>query len=143
MDKSEQSPLRGLKPGEPTDNTSHTVIRDIKQSWDPFRPRATELAAGVTLFTKDSSTVGNGIIVKQLQPGKFQQLGGMTDYLERTGQKLWLVETDFGNNMKLVDAEIREYYELGYQYEYNQWWSDRADAMLATHQMLEEPIDGD
>jgi hypothetical protein len=112
-----------LKPGQPTNDIAHDVTNDVDLWLNP--PRATELAPGVTLFTRDSSATGNAIVVKQAELSKLARIGGLGDYLARTNQKLWLVETDFGNQMILTDSEIYEMFTLGYQQDYNSWWDQR------------------
>lgn len=100
---------------------------------DDFEPaRATELKPGVTLHTKDSSAVGNAIVVREVKPTGLAEVGGLTNYLERTGQKLWLVETDFGNRMRLCDNEIFEMFNLAYQQDYDTWWDHRIKAIEKT-----------
>jgi hypothetical protein len=85
---------------------------------------ATELAAGVTLMTLDGSKIGNAIIIKEVIP-----TGSLVQYLAGTGQKLWLIETDFGNQVRCCDNEIHELFGLGYQTDYDRWWDDRLVAI--------------
>lgn len=115
--------------GEPTDHTPHTV------KWSPHDPTATKIAPGVTLTTLDGAKVGNGIIVREITTDKmnpFAVKGGLPEYLESTGQKLWLVETDFGNRMTLSTNEVHEFYGLGYQQDYETWWDERLQTIQKT-----------
>lgn len=88
---------------------------------------ATEMAPGVTLLTLDGAKIGNGIIVKEAKPP-----AAAVDYLKATGQKMWIVETDFGNRCTLTTNEIHEFYGLGYQQDYDQWWDDRLATIQKT-----------
>lgn len=118
MDKSEQSPLRGL--GQPTDNIPHEV--------DFFNSRATELAPGVTLFTKNGLYNGNAVIIRQFSPIEIDRIAStLAAYLTKTEQRLWLVETDFGNQLKLCDNEIHELFELGRSDNYDRWFDARLE----------------
>lgn len=101
---------RYLQPGEPTDDTPHTV--------EPTP--ATKIAPGVTLHTKDGSKVGNAIIVKR--NGNTSSVPGITrDFIP-----LWLVETDYGNQIPAMqESEILELWDLGFVSEYDHWWESR------------------
>lgn len=89
------------------------------------RTRARKYARGVTLHTRDGSQIGNAVIVKQLTPK-----GSMAAYLKDNGnQKLWLVETDFGNRMTMCDREIDTAFIIGFEGDYDRWWGDRMDAI--------------
>jgi hypothetical protein len=90
-------------------------------------PKATELAPGVTLYTKDGTLIGNGIVIKEVKPHPSAE-----EYLKKTNQKVWLVETDFGNQTRLCDREIEEFYTLGVQSDYDKWWDDRCEAIKKT-----------
>lgn len=90
---------------------------------------AKEIAPGVTLMTKDGRTIGNAIVVEQATPCKLATIGGLPEYLEKTEQKLWLVETDFGNRTKLTDREIAEWFNLGFQQSYATWLEARSEAL--------------
>jgi hypothetical protein len=84
-------------------------------------PKATELMSGVTLYTKDGATLGNAIVIGQTTPSS----EAMADWLVQTKQRLWLVETDFGNKMKLTDREVDAYFTLGRQQDYQKWALNR------------------
>ena len=76
----------------------------------------------LTLQTKNSKAHGNAIIVCQVEPSS----QSMKDYLK--GRPLWLVETDFGNRMKLTDSEIDEmFHRSKAPTDYEQWKHDRAE----------------
>lgn len=87
-------------------------------------PQATELASGVTLITRDGHNIGNGIVVREAKPHP-----AATEYLKKTNQRVWLVETDFGNHTTLSDREIEEFYTLGVQDNYDRWWEARFEAI--------------
>jgi hypothetical protein len=73
-------------------------------------PEATELKAGVTLLTVDGRQIGNAIIISEVPPHP-----ASADYLSKTGQKMWLIETDFGNQVRFCDNEIKECFTLGFE----------------------------
>jgi hypothetical protein len=98
--------------------------------FNPLAGNADKIEAGVTLFTKDGRRLGNAIIVKEVEPDYYAKLGGLVEHLELTNQKLWLLETDFGNQMRLSDNEILEAYDLGYKSNYILWWSNRQDLIM-------------
>jgi hypothetical protein len=85
------------------------------------------MAAGVTLLTLDGTKMGNAIIVKEVPPHP-----AAAEYMAKTNQKNWLVETDFGNRMTLTTNEIHEFYGLGFQQDYDKWWDDRLDLIRRT-----------
>ena len=89
---------------------------------DPDPKQATEIAPGVTLFTRDGSRIGNAIVVKEAETP--EELRGC---LKKTGQKLWLLETDFGNNLRYSDNEIHEVFKLGYVQSHLEWTMDRRE----------------
>lgn len=90
---------------------------------------AKEIAPGVTLMTKDGRSIGNAIVVQQIEPSAYAKAGGMDDYLKTTGQRLWLIETDFGNQVKYTDREIGEFFNLGFQQTYTRWLEARSEAL--------------
>jgi hypothetical protein len=106
-----------------TDTTADTAINktDI-WDWATQRTRATEVKPNITLTTKDGSRVGNGIVIKEVEP---IQIATLLEYLDKTNQKMYLVETDFGNRMKLSTNEILELYNLGWEQNYDEWWAER------------------
>lgn len=59
------------------------------------------------LRTRDGRKIGNGIIIQEITEGLKPS---SAEYLEQTSQKLWLVETDFGNRLRLTDREIDNYF---------------------------------
>lgn len=107
-----------LAAGRPTDNVPHTVEIEHVQ--------ATELAAGVQLQTKDGSLMGNAIIMKRITNEK-DMAPSTPDYLELTDQRLWLVQTDFGNIMRVTDNEISVLFNLGWVSDYDRWFDARLE----------------
>ena len=107
------------KPRQATDDLPHD-----DEAWPA---RATQLAAGVTLSTKDGKVIGNAIIVEEIDPHPMA-----AGYLAATQQRNWLVETDFGNRMTLCSNEIFEMFELGFQQDYERWWNNRIDRISKT-----------
>lgn len=95
-------------------------------------PRATIIAPGVTLFTKDGSNTGNAIVVR-----KVGQVRNWLKIVEDTNAgnlpkeipmlDMWECETDFGNRFRLSTAEIEQGYWLGYQQDYDKWWDERLE----------------
>lgn len=69
------------------------------------------MANGVTLLTKDGTKVGNAIWYGSEQ---HEELG----YFH-------LIETDFGNKMRLTIKEIHEWYSIGHMVDYDLWRADR------------------
>lgn len=113
-----------LKPGQPTDSTPHEVLPDR------IGKQATELKAGVTLFTQDGRCCGNAIIVREISSDGYHHT--LVEHLKKTNQKFWLIETDFGNRMKLSSNEILELYEPAYEQDYDSWWDHRIKAIEKT-----------
>jgi len=72
----------------------------------------------MTLFTKDGRRVGNGIIIGG-EPSAY-----CDDYL-------YVIETDYGNTMKLNLKELEELYYLGHIVPYDQWKHDRTETRTA------------
>lgn len=70
------------------------------------------------LWTDNGQRVGNGILYAK-EPSKY-----------RPEVMLNLVETDFGNRMRLTDAELDGYYTVGPETDYNRWKSDRDETRL-------------
>jgi hypothetical protein len=104
----------GKKLAQPTDNEPHSVQKD----WDMLEARsteATELKPDTTLRTKDGRVMGNAIAIRW----------------ETTDRML--VETDFGNRLKLTVLEIQSYFHLGFHQPYHEW----AQARLEKIQNLE------
>jgi hypothetical protein len=44
-----------------------------------------------------------------------------------TDKALWLLETDFGNQLTLNEDEIRGLYLLGFEQDYDTWWDARLE----------------
>lgn len=91
-----------------------------------------------TLFTRDGRRMGNAIIIEETRPPQ-----AAAEYLAKTGQKMWLIETDFGNYLRLTDNEIDEhFYRLDELDElqqahcqaatYAEWSHDRRELQLRT-----------
>lgn len=66
----------------------------------------------ITLQTKDPARNGNAILYGT-EPSKF------------TGEQLMLVETDFGNKMRLTNNELNELFIMGRPRNYQEWLTDR------------------
>lgn len=77
----------------------------------------TLLPVGRILYTKDGTLFGNAILYAT-EPSKYQE-----------GVTLNICETDFGNRMKLTAQEINDHFVIGPERSYEQWKSDRADAV--------------
>lgn len=93
------------------------------QSSQPFeQPNATEIGPGVLLTTLDGTKMGNGIVIKEVSPHP-----SAAEYCQKTNQKCWKIQTDFGNVCTLTDNEIHEFYGLGWQSDYDEWWDTRLD----------------
>lgn len=112
-----------LLPGQPTDNIPHDVEIDRP-------PNVDEIGPGVLLQTLDGAKMGNAIVVAEIK--LTGDITGMKEHLEKTDQKLWLVQTDFGNIMKLCDNEIHEFYGLGWQSDYDTWFDARLELIQRT-----------
>lgn len=79
------------------------------------------------LYTKNPIQHGNAIIVREVD--KLDRK--MIDWL--AGRKLWVVETDFGNRMRLTDREIDEFYTRGDERSYKEWLFDKRMLMEQNH----------
>lgn len=91
--------------------------------------RARKYGPGVTLFTRDGDKQGNAIIVRETKPKEPH----LQEYLKNNGnQKMWVVETDFGNRMNLCDREVDELYMIGRPDNYDRWWNARMDLIQKT-----------
>lgn len=86
------------------------TFQDLMTSTTTFRSEV--------LHTKDGSKVGNGI----------RYGTELSRYVE--GTVLNLVETDFGNRMKLTNRELEELYTVGPERDYDQWKKDREEVQL-------------
>jgi hypothetical protein len=100
------------------DTAPQSIIDNIDEA---LGIKATHHAPGVTLFTRDGSQMGNAIIIAEVQPFN----ASLTLYLKKTDQKMWLIETDFGNRCKLSTNELNELFKLGRQQNYDKWFDDR------------------
>jgi hypothetical protein len=84
------------------------------------------LVKGRILHTRDGSKCGNGII---------REITSSRDWSnpEQSSKRIipiYVVETDFGNLMKLSDEEIFIYYEASeHVSEYDRWFFDRLDCI--------------
>lgn len=74
------------------------------------------------LFTKDGRRTGNAIVIKEIQPSS----ESMKRFLAIDNSKLYLVETDFGNRMKLSTNELNNMFDLGPKESYKKWAADRS-----------------
>lgn len=100
-----------------------TASTGSKADLEPFElEKATKIAPGVTLFTRDGTQIGNAIVVKQSNTA-----------IHRAGEDkpdpVWIVETDFGNRLRPTGREIDQLWTLGFQSDYDTWFSDRAGAI--------------
>jgi len=71
-----------------------------------------------SLWTKDGSKVGNAILYGT-EPSKHVE-----------GLTINLVETDFGNRMRLTATEIEAWWVIGAPNDYAQWRADRDSVRL-------------
>lgn len=67
-----------------------------------------------TLYTKDGRKVGNAILIKHSGESF-------------NGKPLFLVETDFGNQLNLTTHEIDGWFNRGELMDYDQWKRARED----------------
>lgn len=92
-----------------------------------------KIEAGKRLFTKDGRKVGNGIVVGELDHN-----------LEGLGE-VWVVETDFGNVLRLTVTELSEFYHLSwavpegpYPHSLDEWRESRLKNVGVDRVLLEE-----
>lgn len=90
-----------MSPGSPQVDTTSTMT---------YRSKA--------LWTNDPTKVGNGILYAK-ETSSYQP-----------HVTLNLVETDFGNRMRLTDDELDELYTVGPERDYAQWRADRDSVRL-------------
>lgn len=89
---------------------------------------------GTILFTKNGSHTGNAILIRELTPDDLENLKlPVSDYLKKTGQSLFEVETDFGNICRFSSNELSELYTPGPQRDYEEWLSDRKELRRKDH----------
>lgn len=74
---------------------------------------------GTKLATKDGRQIGNAIV------------------LERLGEDLWLIETDFGNTARLNVKEIDHWFYVGADTDLLRWLEDRK--RLAQERLYADP----
>jgi hypothetical protein len=79
-----------------------------------------------TLLTRDGRQIGNAIIVEEIEN-------------KHGPEKLFLVETDFGNRCKLNQAEIEAWFYPGREASYAEWSTDRTNVRFHN---CDEPDDG-
>lgn len=89
------------------------------------------------LLTRDGRKMGNAIIIREVAPHP-----AAAEYLLKTGQKMFLIETDFGNQCRLSSNEIselfydadelREAHAWANRANYPQWHKDRHRAINQT-----------
>ena len=75
------------------------------------------------LFTKNGHRTGNAIVVKEVEP----TTEAMKAFLAIDNSKMYLVETDFGNRMRLTTKELNAQFDLGPKQSYKKWAADRAE----------------
>lgn len=80
----------------------------------------------ITLRTKDPARNGNAILYGS-EPSGF------------TGEQLMLVETDFGNRMKLTSRELNELFTVGQVVDYRIWQNERQQLRM---EILHERTEG-
>lgn len=80
--------------------------------------------------------MGNAFLIREHEPAT----QGLRDYLAKTGQKMWLIETDFGNFVRLSDNEIKELFHdpdpseiPARETSYDRWRTDRQALRLKTY----------
>jgi hypothetical protein len=110
-----------MQPGEPTDSVPHEI--------DMNPTNATEIAADVTLFTRNGAKIGNAMVIREVKASS----EAMAEFLLAKGEKLWLIETDFGNRVRMSNSEINSLFTLGYLRDHDRWWEDRL-AIIKHHQ---------
>lgn len=87
------------------------------------------------LRTRDGRNIGNAIVICEITDDITPTL---KKYLDKTGQKLWLVETDFGNRTIFSDRDIDNYFYtdaelnrgqliMSNNSSYDRWNRDRQD----------------
>jgi hypothetical protein len=115
----------------PQVNVPESIMTHLGDSLE--RERATEIAPGVTLFTKDGAVIGNAIVVREVGQTRVWRndpasAGIPLDSPDAvTLEPVWQVETDFGNRLQPTTREIFTMWDLGYVQDYDQWWDDRLD----------------
>lgn len=87
------------------------------------------------LFTKDGRRTGNAIVIKEIEPSS----ESMKRFLAIDNSKLYLVETDFGNRMKLSTKELNSMFDLGPRESYKKWAADRSELRRDTQ--IQDKID--
>jgi hypothetical protein len=93
--------------------------------------RACTLAPGVTLFTKDGAKIGNAILVQKIGQTRdwktVYSAGGIAMGSPKTVDLIdvWLIETDFGNQTRMSEKEIRTLFTLGRPGNYIRWLGER------------------
>ena len=85
------------------------------------------------LFTKNGQITGNAILVREIDEEETNKLApSLTDYLKNTNQKLYWVETDFGNTMRLSTNEINGMFTYGHEQDYDRWSAARRQLINGT-----------
>lgn len=88
------------------------------------------LRIGKRLFTRDGRHVGNGII-----KGRENVAYGH----EGRYSRIWVVETDFGNTMRLGDPELESMYHLDYEPEPGPYEHSLEEWMNARFRNIAQP----
>ncbi len=91
--------------------------------------RATEIKSGVTLHTKDGSKMGNAIVLAKIGQTRVWDNLKSSNY---EMQDIWLIETDFGNHVRLSVCEIEELFTLGFESNYERGSADRLDLIRSS-----------
>jgi hypothetical protein len=78
------------------------------------KERATELAAGVTLWTRDGEITGNAIVMRY-------------DFEKNA----WLVRSDYGDRFFFSTEEVMAKFKLGYQKNFGDWAGSQFSMIFA------------
>lgn len=86
---------------------------------EPDATMVPTLQTGTRLSTRDGRKIGNAIVI------------GAASYTPRTTTmsplSCWLIETDFGNRLTLLEAELAELFYIDAPTDLDQWRIDRAE----------------
>lgn len=74
-----------------------------------------------TLHTRDGTAYGNAIIIRAISDEDLEP--SIKAYLQ--GRPMWLIETDYGNRIRLTDREIDEMFTRGIAMSYAEWSQKR------------------
>jgi len=74
-----------------------------------------------TLHTRDGTAYGNAIMIRIIPDEDLEPT--LKDYLK--GRPMWLIETDYGNRIRLTEREIDEMFTRGIAISYAEWAQKR------------------